>query len=377
MERLTVALTSDWFAPRVGGIELQMQDLARELHARGHEVHIVTTTPGPPAFEGIPVHRQQVPMVKGWDVAVPNLLRIPVAVRAIRQVQPDIVHAHGMFSVTAIGTLIAARHLGIPCVSTHHSLLPGGNMWAARAVFAVFSYRADVVSAVSQAAATDARRASGRRRIPVLPNGLHLGQWTRPHHEPPDLHVVSVMRLAKTKQPAALVAAVPGLIAGVPASRGVRVTIVGDGPERANLEQMARDLGVAGHITFAGELSRERVRDMLHSASLFALPCQAEAFGIAVLEARGAGLPVVAMNRGGIPEIVEHGRHGLLANSEQEFADHLVTLASDDPLRHRLAAQARVGIDRFGWDHVVARHLQLYRETIERHHGRRRERRTA
>lgn len=367
MDRLTIAIISDWFAPRIGGIELHVQDLARELSALGHDVRVLTTTPGPPVVDGIAVHRFDVPMWDRFGVAEPNLLRIPVAVRAIRAVQPDIVHAHGMFSVGAIAGVIAARYLRIPSIFTLHSLVQGAPIVGARAIFALFAYRADLVTAVSHAAAADARRASGRQEVVVLPNGIHPAAWVQRRTEPPGFHIVSVMRLAPVKSPGALITALARLAERVGPAIPVRLTIVGDGPERDELERRAQDLGVSDRVTFAGALARERVRDVLASASVFALPGRAEAFGIAVLEARCAGLPVVAMLGGGIPEIVEHGRHGLLARTEDEFVEHLARLAEDTSLRTRLAASARDDVERFAWGRIAGEHLATYRQVIEKH----------
>ena len=172
-----VALACDWFLPRIGGIELHIADLARELTKRGHEVCIITTTPGPSEYSGIPVHRLKVAMFPGLHIAAPNLWKVRMLRRLLRSENVDVVHAHGMFSTLAIGCILAAYYERIPSITTHHSLISGIIRPLARLVFAVFSYRADVVSAVSEAAADDARAASGREDVKVLPNGIDPSSW--------------------------------------------------------------------------------------------------------------------------------------------------------------------------------------------------------
>ncbi|MEI6669317.1 MAG: glycosyltransferase [Acidobacteriota bacterium] len=371
MDRFRIAIASDWFAPRVGGIELHLRDLARELRARGHDVVVFTTVPGPSMVDGIPVHRMIVPMWPRLGVAQPNLLRIPLVVRILRGLQPDLVHAHGTFSVAAIGMLIAGRYLGVPTITTHHSLLRGKAIGGARAVYRVFSYRADLVSAVSQAAAIDAREVSGREEVAILPNGIRPEAWYATRVEPDDCHLVSVMRLTWTKSPQTIVRALPTIVSRLSGAARVRLTIAGDGPDRASLEALACHLGVADRVTFLGEVSRERLAVLFNGATAFVHTGEMEAFGLSVLEARCAGLPIVAMNHGATPEIVEHQRSGLLANTTDELVDHVVRVASEPSLRRALGLAAREGVEQYAWDPVIARHVEVYRDTIQRFRRRR------
>ncbi len=92
---------------------------------------------------------------------------------------------------------------------------------------------------------------------------------------------------------------------------------------------------------------------------------------MALLEARAAGLPVVAMAGGGVAEIVTSGRHGFLAATPREFVDALVRLATDAALRHTMADATVTGLEPLGWDAVVERHLDAYREAVARRGGRR------
>lgn len=374
MEQLGIALCSDWYPPRVGGIEFHLRDLARALHARGHRVHVLTSTRGESPHDGFPVHRFDVAMM--GQIAAPNLLRVLDIAACLRREQIDVVHAHGMFSVGAIGAILAARYLGLPSLTTHHSLLPTRRAMAlARALFLLFSNRATIVTAVSGAAAEHARRASGRGEVPILPNGIDDGFWNG-HGRLPQRErlVTSVMRLVPFKSPLEFVRAVPSVLKQVASPEGVRFAVVGDGRLRARMEREAARLGVARQMEFSGERSREDVRDLLARSSVFALPSCREAFGLAILEAQAAGVPVVAMDGGAVGEIVEHGRTGLLARSPGEFASGIATLLDNEERRERLRKSARAGLARFSWPRVAERHIELYRRaiTLERSKGARR-----
>lgn len=363
---LKIALVSDFYLPRVGGLEMQMSDLARALHERGHEVHVITTTPGPPQDGAVPVHRMTVAMVKGYDIAFPSFSQLIHLQRLFRREKFEVIHAHSILSPCAVGGLLEACRLRIGSVLTNHSMLSRHPvfMGLTRSVFAFWAFRAQVVTAVSEASAAETRKACRREEVLVLPNGVDLAGWHRIERASAELRVASVMRLTSRKEPVDLLKAIPQTLARV--SQPVRFSIIGDGPERARMEEMARRLGIADRVDFLGRRSRREVQDILAQSDIFVLPGRNEAFGIAALEARCAGLPVVAMHSGGLPEIIEHERTGLLARVPQEFADHLVRLINDPELRTRLGENTRHGLERYDWDRVVERHLEVYSLAIER-----------
>ena len=335
-------------------------------------MHLFTTTPNPCAMSGVTIHTIRTAMA--GDVAAPALWKVRQLRAELVDCGLDVVHAHGMFSTLAIGGLLAAHGAGIPSVTTHHSLLrQSPTLPAAWLAYRLFSRRATVVTAVSRAAADDARRASGRADVPVLSNGLDRTMWGAGGRTAPDspsgvIRVVSVMRLAAKKSPGDLIDAVPRVLARV--HREVVFTIVGDGGERASLERRVRQLGVAAKVEFLGACDPARVAGVLARSTLFALPSPREAFGLALLEARAAGLPIVARTGGGVPEVVEHGRQGLLAKTSHEFGDAIATLAGDDALRRRFAEAAGDGLEEYDWDRVVDRHEAVYRHAMaERRSG--------
>ena len=118
---------------------------------------------------------------------------------------------------------------------------------------------------------------------------------------------------------------------------------------------------MADRVRFLGQQSRAEVREALAAADVFALPTTAEAFGIAVLEARCAGLPVVAMGGNGLVDLIQHGETGLLAGSAAEFADQLALVCADPALRARFGQATAAGLERFDWSHVTSEYEMVYR----------------
>ena len=368
-----IALVCDWYLPRIGGIEHQLRDLQRQLAVRGHDAQIITATPGP-AEEGggPPVHRLPVSRVPRWHT-VWNWRALRMLQRLLIRERFDVVHGHSLYSPLAVASTCLARTLGIPSVLTNHSLLGRAIPTLLFPLVAVAKRRpaADIVTGVSRAVVGDLCKRLGRADVCLIPNAVNLTEWDgrpTPSAASNDLQIVSVMRLTRRKRPLDLIRAIPRICAQLPRRLWPRFTIVGDGSERPRAEHEVRRLGLADRVNFLGFRPREDLRAILSQSSIFVLPTVQEAFGMAVLEARCVGLPVVAMNHGGIGDILESGEGGFLTRTFDEFADRIAELVRDPSLRARLGGTGVATLARFGWDIVTEQYLDVYRQAMARSH---------
>lgn len=368
---LRVALVSDWYLPRIGGIETHIQDLALTLRAHGHVPHIITATKGPPAPQGLPVHRLDVPLLPGWCTLFRPRDLDPL--RAVLLRHPfDVIHAHSLYSPLAVASMAIARRAGLPGVLTSHSLLPPPSRLALRALDRALGWSRwpDVLTAVSSVAADQTRRTTAGREVLILPNGIDPAAWPARRRAPPPrqrLLILSVMRLCRRKRPLDLVLAAARLRRLLSPQRAPQIHVLGDGPLRADLERAAARLGVADSISFLGARPRAQVRALLSDADAFVLPTIDEAFGIAVLEALSTGLPVVARREGGVRDLLPDGRAGLLTGSIDELAAALVRLTQDAALRAQLAREAPARARCFSWDTLIERYLAVYAAALGAH----------
>jgi glycosyltransferase involved in cell wall biosynthesis len=127
----------------------------------------------------------------------------------------------------------------------------------------------------------------------------------------------------------------------------VRATIVGDGPEREELERLAARLGVRNRIDFVGAVGQDDIRRYYASADIFCLPSFAEGLPVVAMEAMAMGLPVVSTRIMGIPEVVEHGETGLLVPPARAdlLADAIEQLAKDPRLRAAMGSAGREKVE--------------------------------
>ncbi|MFN8038644.1 MAG: glycosyltransferase family 4 protein [Acidimicrobiales bacterium] len=365
---LRIGLVTDCYLPQVGGIEMQVHDLALRLQAAGHEVVVITPTPGPDDVDGVRVHRMDVPLAPFNIPFTPSTFRLVSDLLDREGV--DVAHFHGgiVSPVAYVGAQDAQRR-GIPTVVTVHCL------WS----YATPGFRGleklvhwgewpVVLSAVSDVAAKPIRRAASGAEVVVLPNGIDNVAWqvTPRPHDRRQVTIVSVMRLAPRKRPLHLLKMMKQVRERVPTDIDVRLVVIGEGPERSSLEKYIASQGLDGVVELRGRLTRDEIRDFYADADIFVAPANLESFGIAALEARCAGLPVVAKSRTGIREFVEHGQEGLLADTDRDMVDQLVQLVVDADLREKIATFNREVPSPVDWSEVVEANVAAYHAAIER-----------
>ncbi|MDO8105635.1 glycosyltransferase family 4 protein [Isoptericola sp. b441] len=363
---MRIVHVSDCYAPRTGGIETQVRDLARAQVRAGHDVHVLTATLGPAGErggavtddEGVTVHRLGARLP--FDLPV-NPAAVPEMRRLLTAHAPDVVHVHaGVVSPFAYDGARVALDAGVPTAITWHCMLDGA-VPALRALAARTRWRRAPValSAVSAAAAERVAQVFGSE-VHVIPNGMDVARWA-PDAEPGSgpLRAVATMRLAPRKRGPALVAVLEDVMTQLEPGSLV-VDVFGDGPVRERMARSVHRRGLDGVVTLRGGVPRETLRDAYRGAHVFLAPAVLEAFGIAALEARSAGLVVVAHRGTGVAEFVTDGQDGLLVDDDAGMARALVRLVRDPGLLARLQGAARASRPPFTWDLVLDRALVEY-----------------
>jgi glycosyltransferase involved in cell wall biosynthesis len=288
----------------------------------------------------------------------------------------DLVHAHqGEDMATLVLARVAARRHRCPLVVTVHCsvghTLVGDTLrvrllrsLGGRLELATLR-RADAVIVLTERAAA-ALRSDGidPDRICTIPSGFEPSLFdskadgTAPRTRP---RIGYVGRLAAQKRADLLVRAF-GLM-----QQPADLVLVGDGPERARVGHLARESPAADRITMTGFVEHSAVPAVLASLDVLVLPSAYEEMGSVLVEAMVAGVPVVASDVGGIPEVVRDGETGLLVppGDVDRLADALDRLAGDPGLRARLSAGARSRARSYAWPHLAARVAGVYARTLE------------
>ncbi|MBE3073933.1 MAG: glycosyltransferase [Actinobacteria bacterium] len=375
---MKIALLSDCYLPRLGGIEVQVHDLAARLIERGHEVVVLTATPGlhgerggyVDEVDGVAVHRLalRLPFELPVNPLAPRLLR-----QRLAEGEFDVAHIHmGVVSPFAVDCARVTTGMGLPTAMTWHCML-GALEPVFRATRYVRSWasRGVAMSAVSAVAAEPLQRIVGVDSVVnVLCNGIDVDRWASPAGEVPErdagkgVHVVAAMRLAARKRPMPLLRIMVRVRALVPTETAISLEILGDGPDRGRLERFIEAHDMRGWVRLSGRVSRDEVRATYAAADIYVAPAPLESFGIAALEARTVGLPVVGRLGSGLEEFVKDGLNGYLAADDDAMAGSIARLIIDDELRGSMAAYSRSTPPEQSWAHILDGAEAEYRRAI-------------
>jgi phosphatidylinositol alpha 1,6-mannosyltransferase len=384
---LRILIVSESPLSALNGVTTSVQQVARELTARGHQVTILCPPPVPADVQAA-VHTTGYVTVQGFHVGVPS----PHAVhRMIARTSADIVHLASPFGPLGEQAVLAATALGVPAVAVYQTDIPryvrrfgcamlprftGVALGTLLGEHAERIARARVAALHSQAAMTlvpsrsarddligagvdaqlirhwgrgvDARRYRPDRRAAAAVQALH-----RRFAGPRDRPVVGyVGRLAPEKRVERL---------RVLRDLDVQVVVVGDGPSR---DSVARSLGPDALLL--GELRGEQLADAYAAFDLFAHTGTEETFGQTIQEAMATGLTVVAPRAGGPIDLVDDGVTGLLYSPEDddELAADVHCLADAPDLRARFGRCGRSRVEARSWGVLSAQLLGYYRECL-------------
>lgn len=355
---------TDTFLPRVGGIEHHVADLASRQRDRGHDVLVLTAERGAARMDLRPTDLP-VATVNARSCAAGRGRPIR---RILEEFTPDVVHVH-LTIASPLGWAVMRRATSMPVITTMHSLLPAhpGLIRAGmRAIGLSRSAARATSTAVSEVAAARFRSilAAGCQ-VGVLHNGIDPALWVVPHRPSPRFSILVVGRLEARKRPLAVVRALDTLARCAP-RLDWEATFVGDGSQRTHVDAMVRAAGLERHVHMAGSRDRDTIRELLGSADVFVAPAHLESFGIAALEARCAGVPVVGMASGGLSEFIDDQRNGLLARSDAELARCIHRLATDADLGAAMRLHNATTPVAMAWENVLDEHDHEYGVAIER-----------
>ncbi len=363
----------------IGGMQNHTAALTRCLDAQGHRQTVLTSRlAGPRRTDRLGraavVHRTGIRTTWLRQLWAPAALPRALARRpAAGPPAVDVVHAHqGEDLATLVLARAAARRHRCPLVVTVHCsvghtlagrtlhvrLLRSVGGWIERTTLR----RADAVVVLTERTAA-ALRADGvpAERIAVVPSGFEPALFAAPDErgaaDRTRLRIGYVGRLAAQKRVDLLVTAFGRM------TRPAELVLVGDGPERARVHRLVRQSPAADRIRATGFVEHSAVPGVLASLDVLVLPSAYEEMGSVLTEAMAAGLPVVASDVGGIPEVVRHGETGLLVppGDVAALAAALDRLAAEPGLRDRLAAGARHRAADYSWPFLAGRVADLYR----------------
>jgi 1,2-diacylglycerol 3-alpha-glucosyltransferase len=378
---LRIAMFSESYLPRISGVAHSLYAVARGLRRLGHRVLIVA--PRYPGYVDDDPDVVRFPSVRPpQDREFPlGLPYSPAVWRRLEGLEPDIVHSHSPFIMGAAGARLARRRR-LPLVFTHHTLYdeyvhyapfvtPRVSAPAVRAYVRRFANRCEAVVVPSRMVAERLRSQGVTARIEVIPTAAVEIDAGTPRDVagaraafsiPPGRPViVTASRLAKEKS----VDLVLSAFRVIRETNDAVLLLVGGGPEEESLRAVAQSLGVARDVIFTGLLPHARALDCMAAGDLFLYASQTETQGLVVIEAMGLGLPVVAVDAGGIADAVRDGDTGFLTTPDPAALAARVRVLLDDPARARaMGGRGRAASAAFTTPVIAAQLVALYESLL-------------
>jgi glycosyltransferase involved in cell wall biosynthesis len=373
---LRILVLSACYPPSRGGVERCAYELTKRLASKGHQVKVITqlrvggSPPREVTSEGIEVVRFP---VKSYLLEAPR--GFGAAFKVLFE-DFDVLHAHGMTpGVTDLGVFFA-RIRKKPVVVTYHNdaeTLEGGNI--GKIANTQYSFIASLVVSMSNFVIASSRSYAStsyplktfKDKVTIVPMGVDYRKFSAPipeeKNEKDIKRLLFVGQLKEYKGVDTLLHAVK--IIAREYKKEVYLTIVGTGPEMDSLKERVGKLGIKRRVMFAGNVSDEALLGYYKSSDIFILPSKSrrEAFGLVLLEAMSAGIPVIASDIPGVREVVKDGG-GILAQPEKprSFADAVLYLIEHRSEYQKIVKKGMAFAKARDWDMIA----DIYEDIFKR-----------
>ncbi|WP_396653657.1 glycosyltransferase [Microbacterium sp. PRF11] len=358
---LRILIGADTFLPHVNGAARFAERLAAGLVARGHDVHVAAPSAGrgnagrrTETIEGQPMTLHRLPAYRflphDWLTFVWPWRAKHYARLLLDEIKPDVVHIQSHI-IIGRGLAREARKRGIPVVATNHVMAENILDFTTLPDFLdrIFVKLAWADAArtfkMTRAVTTPTRKAADFLESTIdisgvipISCGIDRSNY-RPDLTPRDANrILFVGRLTTEKHIDVVLRALSQLDPAL----DVTFDVVGGGDQRAKLEALAQQLGVAARVTFHGHASEEDLRALYSRASVFAIASIAELQSIATMEAMASGLPIVAADAVALPHLVHDGENGYLfePGNADELAARLTDVLTASPEERTRMQQA-------------------------------------
>jgi glycosyltransferase involved in cell wall biosynthesis len=368
-----IAFFTETFLPKVDGIVTRLTKTLPHLVEAGDEVMVFCPEGAPDNHAGaqvVGVPALPLPLYPELKLALPR----PAVSEALERFRPDLVHVVNP-AVLGLGGIWLAKTRNLPLVASYHTHLPKylehygmGMLEPLLWELLKAAHNQAELNLCTSTAMVDELAAKGiehtalwQRGVdtelfrPELANAAMRARLHGGHSDTGNL-LLYIGRLSAEKQ----IERIRPVLEALPQAR---LTLVGDGPHRQQLERLFE--GTA--TTFVGYLAGDELASAYASGDAFVFPSSTETLGLVLLEAMAAGCPVVGANRGGIPDIVSDGINGCLYDPDQPAS--LVTavqrLLGDGATRAKLRQAARLEAERWGWAGATAQLRAYYRQVLE------------
>lgn len=345
---MRIGIFTDDYLPTIDGQVSSIRSFAKEFIALGHQVYIFT-----PEYPGFVDTEPNIIRLKSFPAPFPPGYRLAIPLsssvfKKVKELKIDIIHIQSPFFVAWLGVHIA-RKLGLPIVSTYHTLYPvyatcyipvfPNFIYQFAILLSKWSYNSyDLVITPSSQMKKALLSYGVTKPIEVLPTGINTDlfgsgdgmKFRKKYNIDADDKVLLFMgRLAKEKNVNLLLHAFAEVVKKFKA----KLVLCGEGISKQEIIALTKTLDIQDKVIFPGFVRKEEWSNAYAATDLFVLSSLTETQGLVLLEAMSAGVPIVAVGAMGVLDVMEGEQGGLLSgNNSKEFAEKVIRLLSDKEL---------------------------------------------
>lgn len=365
--------------PTFGGSGVLATELGKALAKKGHEIHFISYRQ--PArleafLENVFFHEVSIPKYPLFDYAPYETALAGKIVEIVRSNKLDLLHVHYAIPHASAALLakqiLAEDNKYIPVLTTLHGtdITLVGREASYEPVVNWSINNSDAVTAVSKSLVEDTlEHFQVKGEVLVIPNFIDFDRFNKkpkehfkkaiaPNNEKILVHTSNFRKVKRVDDVIRLFHIVQHEIPS-------KLLLIGDGPERSNIEKTCRELKVCDKVTFLGK--QEAIEEILSVCDLFILPSERESFGLSALEAMACEVPVISTNAGGLAEVNIHGKTGYTSEigNYEEMAQFALDLLKNDKklesFRHAALEQAK----KFNLEDIRLQYIELYKKLIK------------
>ena len=365
--------------PTFGGSGVLATELGKALAKKGHEIHFISYRQ--PArleafLENVFFHEVSIPKYPLFDYAPYETALAGKIVEIVRSNKLDLLHVHYAIPHASAALLakqiLAEDNKYIPVLTTLHGtdITLVGREASYEPVVNWSINNSDAVTAVSKSLVEDTlEHFQVKKEVLMIPNFIDFDRFNKkpkehfkkaiaPNNEKILVHTSNFRKVKRVDDVIRLFHIVQHEIPS-------KLLLIGDGPERSNIEKTCRELKVCDKVTFLGK--QEAIEEILSVCDLFILPSERESFGLSALEAMACEVPVISTNAGGLAEVNIHGKTGYTSEigNYEEMAQFALDLLQNDKklesFRHAALEQAK----KFNLEDIRLQYIELYQKLIK------------
>jgi glycosyltransferase involved in cell wall biosynthesis len=388
---MKILIASDLHWPVLNGVATFSRNLAKGLADQGHEVVVIAPSQDGKKSKQVDgnyvIYRTRstvFPFYQNFRISLTPQLEVR---KIIQDFQPDVIHIQMPLGIGQAAMFIGRRY-DIPVISTSHAMAENllDNLKKVAPLSRPINYmlsdygrrfhsKADVITSPTESGIKSFGKHVEKvnKPIEIISNGVDLCEYIpqapapetyKKFNLPTDLPIVTYIgRVDAEKHLSVLLRAMERVLSQTKA----HLLIVGAGVDSNNLEELADELHIKDHVTFAGRVSDEDKVALEHVGRLYAISSPAELQSIATLEAMACGQPVVAVDAGALGELCHDGENGFLfsLDDDEEMADGIMKILSNDELREQFSKESLAIARTHDLNSTIAQFQALYERTIE------------